>query len=109
MTASATSTVDCGLASFPNFVARSAFHGGGDTFLIDNLLIGASWEDVVPSTPPAPFLIAAIIYDGTEVELTWNSRNRYLYAVFASDDLEEWWELTDEDDWPYMPSHPQLS
>ena len=49
--ADATSAVDSGIASFSHFVARSAFHETNDSFLIDNIRIGTSWEAVVTAIP----------------------------------------------------------
>lgn len=96
VTPSAVANVDSGLSSFPNFVARSAFHGLDDAFQIDNLVIGGSWEDVVISTAPAPFVITEIkTTPGGPIDLTWNAKNRYVYAVFASDDLANWLEVDD--------------
>lgn len=45
--ADATSNTDSGISSFSHFVARSAFHEQNDAFLIDNIRIGTTWEDVV--------------------------------------------------------------
>ena len=49
--ADATSTFDSGIAFFSHFVARSAFHELNDTFLIDNIRVGTTWEDVVTAIP----------------------------------------------------------
>jgi hypothetical protein len=49
--ADAVSSVDSGIASVANFVARSAFHEPGDTFVIDQIAIGTAWSDVVVPEP----------------------------------------------------------
>lgn len=49
--ADATSTSDSGISSFSHFVGRSAFHELNDTFLIDNIRVGTTWEDVVTAIP----------------------------------------------------------
>jgi hypothetical protein len=92
----AVASVDSGLASFPNFLARSAFHGQGDTFQIDNIVIGSTWEDAVLSTAQAPFAITEIVYTpademaGPMVTLTWNSRPGQNFVLVSSVDLTNW-------------------
>lgn len=53
----ATSAFDSGIPTFSHFVARSAFHELGDTFVIDNIRIGTTWEDVVVPEPSAIVLL----------------------------------------------------
>lgn len=49
--ASAVVNADTGRANFGLLTARSAFHATGDSFQLDNLRIGESWEDVVVPEP----------------------------------------------------------
>jgi hypothetical protein len=42
LVADAVSRFDSGIASVANFVARSAFHEAGDTFVIDQISIGTT-------------------------------------------------------------------
>lgn len=53
--ADAVSSVNSGLSTLDNFVSRSAFHELGDTFLLDAIQIGTSFDDVVQAAPvPEP-------------------------------------------------------
>jgi hypothetical protein len=59
--ADAVSNVDSGIASVANFVARSAFHEPGDTFVIDQITIGTAWTDVVV---PEPSTLSLVLITG---------------------------------------------
>lgn len=50
---------DSGVSSVSNFVARSAFHEDGDTFVIDDIRIGTTFGDVVVPEPSA--LVLAVL------------------------------------------------
>lgn len=60
--ADAVSSVDSGMASVANFVARSAFHEPGDTFVIDEISIGTAWSDVVVPEPSTVTLLVAGLF-----------------------------------------------
>lgn len=64
--------VNSGLSSFANFVTRSAFHELNDTFVIDNLVVGSSWLDVVSVPEPSRALLVAL--GGVALALRRNRR-----------------------------------
>lgn len=94
--ASARAAGDSGIASLDTFLSRSARQNPGDTFQIDNLLIGTAWEDVVRTADRAPFRIIGVIQaPGGEIDLTWNAVPGRGYAVWRSDNLVDWVEIVD--------------
>lgn len=59
-TPDAEATANSGLSSFDNFLARSAFHEDGDSFLIDELTIATTFAEVVPIPEPSSALLGLL-------------------------------------------------
>ncbi|MFT5130059.1 MAG: hypothetical protein ACI8W8_003688, partial [Rhodothermales bacterium] len=58
--ADAVNTTDSGLASATHFAVRKANHEAGDTVYVDEIRVGTTWEDVVPS------VVSPTIYEDFE-------------------------------------------
>lgn len=73
-----------------------------DNLALDNpdtisTLNGASFEIAGPPPPTAPFVFTSVTFDPLtrEVEVKWNSRPGFVYAIDSSPDLRFWSELDD--------------
>lgn len=59
-TTDATRNANTSISSFDNFVSRSAFHEDADSFQIDAITIGTTFEDVVPVPEPSSLALLGL-------------------------------------------------